>query len=608
MGKRHGRRNRRKKQIKSIADQQKPVVRRHLIPNADTPLLDVVFERAVSDEDKAICLDYWSFTEPGSWSHKVADIGPTTAVLRVVKASCRAYLLTIVCPDCEAPKVIHSRSDMTATRKWTPADFPSVATLSGAPCKDCQQAADAEAALEAERAAEEQHKQNQARLDAASAWLQEQMERDFPAGYPSVIGALTLVSMVEVMQRKDAESIGPLQDLRYTLTASAETDVEVFRTLHQERWICPTLPATTGDFAFNDDGTVRGVYVTQIPWRLAPSLGSKTAARRDVTALLSEMLIDRGDEVQQQAHALQAGMAVNYLEGLLIRTYNEEPIPEHRLPDAYETFLGALQEGFTLGQLIAIAWSAAAAAVAWGQRTPGLKPGNVSAAAVTNVGRRIGFLHDRRIDEYDLPNWVARPATLGTALRILEQHTAEIEALSRFRTVRQRIEARLLEAAEFDGDIADLQEQQESNVDHSMGSFIDDLKAGRKREPNGPVITYALVTLDGELEFHTDPVDGMRDKVGSAGAGVVDRIHLPSPSTVHAYVAELVTASSEHCNPVADEILRLLDCHDGPFYGPISFFAIGACSPRPRSLDEDQQEMLRAAHEVARGRVKLTST
>ncbi|MFE9776081.1 hypothetical protein ACFYOV_31380 [Streptomyces sp. NPDC005931] len=32
-----------------------------------------------------------------------------------------------------------------------------------------------------------------------------------------------------------------------------------------------TTPATTDDFNLNEDGWSRGVYVTQIPWRLAPS-------------------------------------------------------------------------------------------------------------------------------------------------------------------------------------------------------------------------------------------------------------------------------------------------------------------------------------------------
>ncbi|MFI5616133.1 hypothetical protein [Streptomyces sp. NPDC051567] len=604
MGKRQRRRNRQQqpKTTTTKQQQQQQPQLRHLIPSTDHPLLEVVFKPDVSDQDKALCLDYWSFVQPGTWSYKVAEIGATPSVLRTVKASCHADLLTIVCSDCAGPKTIHSRSDMAATRKWTPDVFPSEETVTDGLCHDCQAAAAEQAAQEAQRVAEGHRQQNRARVDAASSWLREQAGRDFPSSHPSVVNALTLVSMVDIMQRRGTETIGPLQSLDYSLAASAEIDVEVFRSLYQERWICPTLPAATGDFAFDDDGTVRGVYIQQIPWRLAPSLGGRTAAHREITSLLGRMPISRADEVRQQVHNLQAGMAVAYLDGLLIRTYQEEPVPEHRLPDAYETFLGALREGFTLGQLIAIAWSAAASAVAWGQRTPGLKPGNVSAAAVTNVGRRIGFLHDRRIEEYDLPNWVARPATLGPALRFLEQHDAEIEALSRFLTLKQRTEARPLETAGFDDAMADLQGSQ---TDHTMESFLDDLRAGRRQEPSGLAITYALVTPEGGLEFHTAPVDGMRDQVGSSGAGVVDRIWLPSPSTVHAYVAELVTASSESPNPVADEMLRLLDCHDGPFHGPISFFATSTLTPQPQSLDEDQREMLRAAHEVARGRIGL---
>lgn len=601
MGKRQRRRQRQNRQKKAI-QQQKPAVQRYLLPNADTPLLEVVFQPGVTEADKQICLDYWAFTEPGTWTRKVAEIGPTTAVLRTVKASCHADLLTIVCPDCAGPRSVYSRSDVTATRLWAPDVFPRKETVSAVKCQACRDAEAAEQARAAERAAEEERKRTERQVESASSWLQEQADRDAPSSVPDLLGALTLLTMVEIMQRKDTEAIGPLHSLDYTFTASADTDIETFRDLHQDRWICPTTPATTGNFAFNEDGTVRGVYITQIPWRLAPSLGDKVSARREVTFLLRNLLRNRTDKLRQQVHKLEASMAVDYLEGLLIRKYNEEPIPEHRLPDAYETFLGALKEGFTLGQLVAIAWSATASSVAWGQRTPGLKPGSVSAAAVTNLDRRIGFLRDRRIDEYDLPNWVPRPAIYATARRLLEQQASEVEALTRFQILRQRTESRALEAAEFDGDMADLAGEQ---IGQSMESFINDLRAGRRTETKTPPITYALVTPSGDLEFRSEPVDSMWNKVGEAGAGVVDRIILPEPSTVHAYVAELVTASPELANPVADEMLRLLDYHDGPFYGPISFFAIGARSPRPRSLDEDQQEMLRAAHEVARSRVGL---
>jgi hypothetical protein len=597
MGKRQRRRNRQKHIVK-----QQPTFQRYLIPDAATPLLEVVFQPDVTDEDKAICLDYWAFTEPGTWTRKVADIGPTTAVLRTVKASCHADLLTIVCPDCAGPRSVHSRSDMTATRLWFPDVFPREETVSGAKCQACRDAEAAEQAREAERAAEVKRQQTRQQVEACQEWLQKQGKRDTPSSYPNLIGALTLLAMSEIMQRKNTEAIGPLQDLNYTLSASASTDIEVFRTLYQERWICPTLPATTDDFTFNEDGTVRGVYITQIPWRLSPCFGEKETARSELTALLNDMLWDRPEEIRQQVHQLEAGMAVDYLEGLLTRKYNEEPIPEHRLPDAYETFLGARWEGFTLGQLVAVAWSAAASSVAWGQRTPGLKPGSVSSASVTNLERRIGYARDRRIDEYELPNWVPRPAIHATAQRVLNQHESEFQALTRFRTLRQRIQSRDIEDLEYDHDDTPTVPE-----DALLGGedFLERLRAGIPTESTDPPITYCLVTPSGDIEFRTEPPDKMRDKVGLAGAGYVDRIALPEQARVHAYVAELVPASEENANPVADHMLRLLDCFDGPFHGPVSFFAVGPRSMRPHSLDEEQQEMLRAAHEIASARHRV---
>ena len=597
-----GKRERRRKRQRAAAKQQPPAVKRVLYPNAEQPLLEVHINPDTPDDVAAMCRQYWEFTTPGQWTRHVSAIGSTSLVYKAVRGACRAELLNVVCPSCAAPVVVTSRSDMAATVVWGP-DFPTEPVDAARVCADCAAAEAAARQAEAERAKEEQRQQNQKKVAAASAWLQEQADQDFPDGLPDLMGALTLLAMVEIMQRKDTEAIGPLQGLNYTLTASANSDIELFRTLHRERWICPTLPATTDNFAYNDDDTVRGVYITEIPWRLAPALGGKTTARREITDWMSRMLRTRASEVTRQVQELEAGMAVDYLEGLLTRKYNEDPIPEHRLPDAYEMFLGALQEGFTLGQLVAIAWSSAAGSVAWGQRTPGLKPGSVSSASVTNLERRIGYARDRRIEEYDVPNWVPRPAIHATALRVLEQHASETEALSLFRTLKQRTDTRALEAAEFDGDMEDLGEDQK--LGDSMESWLEHLRAGRKHESTTPPITYALVTPDGSLEFHSDPVDAMRYKVGAAGAGIVDRITLPRPSPVHAYVGELVTASEELANPVADEMLRLLDCHDGPFYGPISFFAVGARSPRPRSLDEDQQEMLRAAYEVARSRAGM---
>jgi hypothetical protein len=597
-----GKRDRQRKRQQAAAA-KRAAAARVLYPSAELPLLEVHIHPDTPADVAAMCRQYWEFAQPGQWARHVSAIGSTSLVYKAVREACRAELLTVVCPRCAAPATVTSRSDLAATVVWGP-DFPTEPVDARTACKDCAAAEAAARQEEAERAAEAKRRQSQQQVDAASAWLQEQADRDFPSDLPTVVGALTLLAMVEIMQRKDTEAIGPLHQLNYTLTASESSDIDVLRTLHQERWICPTTPATTGDFAFNDDNTVSGVYITQVPWRLAPVLGSKTVGRRELTDHMRRHLRNQVDELAHQVRSIEAGMAVGYLEGLLTRKYNEDPIPEHRLPDAYETFLNALQDGFTLGQLVAVAWSSAAGSVAWGQRTPGLKPGSVSAASVTNLTRRIGYAQDRGVEEYELPNWVPRPAIHAPALRFLQQHTAEIDALSRFRTLKQRTEHQALEAAEFDGDIEDLAEDQK--LGDSMEFWLDDLRSGRQRESQQPPITYALVTTDGDLEFHSEPADTMRAKVGAAGAGLVDRIMLPRPLPVHAYVGELVTASTEMANPVADEMLRLLDCHDGPFYGPLSFFGVGSRSPQPRSLDEDQQEMLRAAHEVARSRTSMS--
>lgn len=598
MGKRQRRRNRQQKQVK----QQKPVTRRYLIPDAATPLLEVVFQPDVTDDDKAICLDYWAFTEPGTWNRKVADIGPTTAVLRTVKASCHADLLTIVCPDCAGPRSVHSRSDVTATRLWAPDVFPLQETVAGGPCQECRDAAAAEAAQEKARAAEEERQQAEQRVANASDWVADHSKRDHPDDLPDAGEALALLTLVEIMDRTDTESFGPLTKLDYRLTEDDSSDVKALRDLYQGGWIAPTLPATVADFAFEDDNTVRGVYIGQVPWRLAHALGTDAGqTRKRVSEWMHRVLLQDTSTLRILLHNLQANMAVDYLNGLLTRKYNEEPIPEHRLPDAFHTFIKALSDGFTLGQLVAVAWSATASSVAWGQRTPGLKPGSVSAASVTNLERRIGYAKDRPIPEYDLPNWVPLPATYTTALRILEQQSAEADAMARFVTLRQRIASREKDAFDFDSDMTEPVPDQVLNMDE----FIQELRSGIRQESNEPPITYALVTPDGQLGIHTAPAREMRDIVSLAGAGYVDRLLLHETSRVNAYIGEGVPASEATVNPIASEMLHLLDCHDGPFNGPVSFFAVGATSSKPRGLDEEQQEMLRAAYEVASARHRV---
>ncbi|WP_432066566.1 hypothetical protein [Streptomyces sp. C10-9-1] len=602
MGKRQRRRQR---QQRNGRKQQRSVVRRYLFPSAQQPLLEVRFEDGVSEEHRALCLAYWEFGEPGVWSRKVADLGSSGLVLRTVKASCHASVLTLSCPQCESPITARSRSDLANTGLWRPDVFPTGEQKAKAPCDACREVA-AEARRRAEqRAREERRRQDEARASNASEWVADHKGRPLPEEPPSVPDALALLTLIDIMERKDSESFGPLQKVDYHLSTSGSADVETLKNLHQQRWIAPTLPATVGDFAFDDDDMVRGVYVEQVPWRLAHSLGAEAPrARRDTADGMRRILLDHAGELQEIGQDLDAVTALMYLDNLLTRKYDEEPVPDHRMQEAYETFREALRGGFTVGQLFAVAWSATASSVAWGQRTPGLRPGSVSSAAVTNLGRRIGYAKDRPVPEYDLPNWVTPPATRATLSRLLEQHRVEGEALVRFRSLRQRIGSRDLEALELDGDLAEgMAGGGATTQDHlPFSGYLADLCADVPvREPSAP-LTYALVAPDGCLEFRSESPEEMRENVGAAGAGLVDRIVLDEPRTVHAYVGEMVPATRENSNPVATEMLRLLGCHDGPFFGAVSFFAVGSRGYQPRSLDPEQQEMLCAAHEVAQAR------
>jgi hypothetical protein len=228
---------------------------------------------------------------------------------------------------------------------------------------------------------------------------------------------------------------------------------------------------------------------------------------------------------------------------------------------------------------------AASSSVSWGQRTPGLKSGSVSAACVTSISRRIEAAHDRPVPEYDLPNWASLPATHATALRLLKQHEAVAEALSQFSKLRQRIVTRDLEKLE--------------DLDYGYSA---DPQAERIEEE----VTFALVTPEGRLDFQFETPSAMKEKVSSGGG--IDRVILHEPRTLHAYVSELVAPTPESNNPVANEVLRLLDCYDGPFYGPVAFFSVSAGDNQPQGLDTQQQELLALAHQVAKARIGFNAT
>lgn len=472
-----GKRQRRRQREQTKRRKQQRAVVRYLFPNAERPLLEVHFEDGTSGGDKELCLAYWAFTEPGTWTSKVADIGSSALVSRTVKAASHACLLTVLCPQCTSPLVVRSRSDLAAMRVWRSDLFPREERNAKIPCETCHEVAaearrkteqrEAEAQHQAKKRAEEQQRKAvEAKVANAGAWIAGHRDRPFPDEPPSVRDSFTLLTMIDIMEQKDAESFGPLDALDYEIGASRNADLESLKNLHAKSWITPTLPATIGDFAFDENNNVEGVYLAAVPWRLAHALGGQVKQARKFTVdTLWRILLETPGELDELTQEMDRLTAVLYLDSLLVRKYDEGPIPEHRLQEAHDAFEKSLRTGYTLGQLITVAWGATGNAVAWGQRTPGLKPGSVSSAAVTTLSRRLAHASDRVVPEYDVPRWVTPPAMRSTLHRFLDQHQDERKTLSRFRALQQRIG--IGEAFEIDSDLADASESEEASVNNS---------------------------------------------------------------------------------------------------------------------------------------------
>ncbi|MER6332634.1 hypothetical protein ABT298_25565 [Streptomyces sp. NPDC001034] len=579
-----GKRQRRRKRQKQGEQGQSAAGQRHFLPGDQQRLVEVLLEPGLTRQDAETCLAYWAFAEPGSWLHKVTDIGSSNQVLRTVKEFSRAALLTRLCPECLNPITVTTRSEMSALGLWSPDRFPRQESTSTSRCPDCRAAAAAAQRQDEERAREEKKKAAQAQVDKASTWVADHQSVPFPSDFPSVPDALALLTMIDIMVQTEQDTFGPLGTIKYTLGLSRTADIDTIRNLHHQRWIAPALPATIADFAFNEDNTVQSVYVDRVPWRLAHTFGEDlSCARREAAEGVTHLLLKKPTRLRDIVIELEAVTALAYLDGLLDRSYNEPPVPEYRRQEAHDTFEEALVNGFNLRQLIAVAWMAASSSVSWGQRTPGLKAGSVSAACVTNIKRRIEVAHDRPVPEYDVPNWINFPATHATVTKLLRQHEAVADALHRFRILRQRIVTRDIESFGY-------------------GSDAEDLEFCRDETE----VTFALITPDGRLTFQAKTPSSMRDEV-SSGGGAADRIILHEPRTLHAYVGELIIPTADNDNPVANEILRILDCYDGPFYGSIAFFSVGARSNEPKDLDPQQRELLTLAHQVAATRTGLSS-
>ncbi|MEU6242902.1 hypothetical protein [Streptomyces sp. NPDC047024] len=600
MGKRDQRRKRQRAKQKAIgvkrahsADPKPTVPERVLYPSADEPLIEVNFRDGITDEAKALCRAYWEFTEPGTWARNVAEIGSTTFVYRTVRTACEAALLTLLCPKCTAPVTVTSRSEMSATGHWGES-FPRGPITARAACRECRAAAQSEAAAAAALEQQRTEEMKQRKIENASKWLARSLNSEEPSSYPTPQQALGLLAIAEILQSSSLDSLSPLKSLNYTITGSAGGDIDLCREMFEERWLAATTPTKLDAFTFDDDGNPTGLYVDAVSWTFPHWLGS-TAREATATAatMLSKYLTEHADTVQDIRKKLEASMTVEYLEDLLTTRYNESPIPENRLPDAYDIALRGLQGGYAFEQMLAMAWSAASASVSWGQRTPGLKSGAVSSGSVTNFERQLGFTRDRPVPHYKLPNSVPRPALYSTAIRFLTEHEEAESALAAFRTVHQRINSR--DARMMDGGLV----EPDGDVDEEpfdQNAWLDSLLKGREPVPDRtPIMAFAIVTPSGDLAIKEDTTRQMRETAGL----MTEELPLDGTASLDALVPVFEDKRTHQPNPVAARMIELLGGGYGIVNGTVIFFQTSHRNRKPHSLDDDHLELVRSAHAAA---------
>ncbi|MET9436905.1 hypothetical protein [Streptomyces sp. NPDC006551] len=589
MGKRNRRRQRERGQgLKSTAPQ------RIFYPSTELPLAELLLEPGTPAETADMCRAYWEFTTPGTWARPVAAIGSTNHVYKSVKAASTLALLTILCPSCAEPTTVSTRSDMTATGHWGE-DFPTTPVNARIDCGNCRAATAAAAVTEREQAKARQKERDARQVENASQWVAKQMAVPIASESPgTVLAGLTLLSMVEIMEKSSASSVGALKNLDYTFTGQRSSDVEAYRQLFRGAWAVPTLPATIGDFSFDENDNVTGVYITETPWTLPAWMGEEMTERLEEARVdMQQFLTENIDGVHEALIDIDANMAVAYMNGYLVRHYNETEIAEERLPDAFASMRKARSEGFSLEQLIAVAWSSMAGAVSWGQRTRGLRPGSVAKAAVTNLERRFGYAKDRPVLEYDVPNWVPRPAARATAHRFLAEHEKTEAPIREFRALKQRMNEQASKHVEFDDDMA------EASVDTSGGTPTFDfskLFAGTP-ERTGHPLTFIAVAPEGKLTVLTGTRAEMQQVAGHP-YNMAERLPLDGVDYLDAFVPVFADSTVHRQNPVATRMVELLGGGYGIVNGTVVFFQTGS-TLNPQNLDEEHQALVLSAHRAA---------
>lgn len=200
------------------------------------------------------------------------------------------------------------------------------------------------------------------------------------------------------------------------------SEAEMLRILYQHQWIAvaehsphDTYVRLEQQNGTNDEGSPASYSVNLMHARWRPVVTAQLLAKT-----LGEAAQDR-QQVQDwyvgDIRNMIVSDTVSYLDGLLIERYEYPPTPESRFSELTAAVLHGIDLGYTLGQLICLAWRAADSAIPWAQRTVRgyTTHAAASAAAISSLLKKIDYAYTRQqtVPEYDLPPWHHRAPAIG---------------------------------------------------------------------------------------------------------------------------------------------------------------------------------------------------
>jgi hypothetical protein len=582
-------------------------------PDETTPLLRVDVDPDSTPEEWATCAYYWQFAQPGTWDVSSLTLGSSRLVTETVKSRSKAILLTVRCPTCKGPTEIANRSALNTLRLpdgrllWSqnhPERFPREPIAGPEKCAECVERDKVSAAARVEAQ----------RISARNFGLVDECQ--YGASTLAHLAALVLSERITL-----SEPLPPLASLDYTFTQSSETDRELFKELWHAGWLIIHGSTKLDAFEFDSDDNATGVYLAKVAWvfsdEFADNWTDEDDSKEDALSLTKAWLSaptgipefytpneqDAIEVIRALIRSWEAAAVANYIDGLLVKQYRREAVPDHKRADLSAAIGDGFDAGFNFRQLMCLAWQAVSRAISWGERESYARP-HVAAATVKHFVNGINWSQDGRIvEQYSVPAWIKFPLLYKAAHDIVDRFDSlaakqERDKDTHYSELRSLLNVHTMTFHPGWGGPCERCDSDEVHT-HYLGEDMP--QADRpSATPLDTIVRFAAIDPDGVTRFVDGTRQEMQDTVGH-GCGA-ERVELTGLQTLRAYVCGMPGAGC-NCkpNPGGEEIVALLGGGMELRPDTVVFFQLAYPFGEAAftSIDSEHQRILEAAQRAA---------